>query len=220
MGRFDKAGKDLSARLVIDSQQALEYPAHLSRRKPMQALDALLNRVSVPRLVDPAPDAAQREIMFGAALRSPDHGQLKPYRFLTVEGSARERMGEMLVEALQQSGAEVTPKALEKARLGPLRAPLVVVVIARLQDHFKVPRSEQLITAGCAAHGVLLAAYALGVGAVWRTGELSYTPHVAKGFGLEADEEVIGFLYLGTPQNPPRPAPKVDVNEFVSDWQG
>ncbi len=182
----------------------------------MQALDALLNRVSVPRLVDPAPDAAQREIMFGAALRSPDHGQLKPYRFLTVEGSARERMGEMLVEALQQSGAEVTPKALEKS---PAR-PIACAAGRRLQDHFKVPRSEQLITAGCAAHGVLLAAYALGVGAVWRTGELSYTPHVAKGFGLEADEEVIGFLYLGTPQNPPRPAPKVDVNEFVSDWQG
>ncbi|MDU8544006.1 nitroreductase family protein [Pseudomonas syringae group sp. J248-6] len=186
----------------------------------MQALDVLLNRVSVPRLVDPVPDAAQREIMFGAALRSPDHGQLKPYRFLTVEGTARERMGELLVEALQQSSGEITPQALEKARLGPLRAPLVVVVIARLQDHFKVPRSEQMITAGCAAHGVLLAAYALGVGAVWRTGELCYTPHVAKGFGLEADEEVIGFLYLGTPQNPPREAPKVDVGGFVSEWQG
>lgn len=186
----------------------------------MQALDALLNRVSVPRLVDPAPDAAQREIMFGAALRSPDHGQLRPYRFLTVEGAARERVGALLAEALEQGGGEITPQALDKARLGPLRAPLVVVVIARLQDHFKVPRKEQLITAGCAAHGVLLAAYALGVGAVWRTGELSYSPHVASGLGLETDEEVVGFLYLGTPLNPPREAPKVDVGGFVSEWQG
>ncbi|GFM69641.1 nitroreductase [Pseudomonas cichorii] len=186
----------------------------------MEALDVLLNRVSVPRLVDPAPDAAQREILFGAALRSPDHGQLRPYRFITVEGQARERMGELLVEALQQSGGEITPQALDKARLGPLRAPLVVVVVARLQDHFKVPRKEQLITAGCAAHAVLLAAYAQGVGAVWRTGDLSYSPHVAKGFGLGDDEEVIAFLYLGTPQNPPREAPKVDVGGFVSEWQG
>ncbi|GFM50929.1 nitroreductase family protein [Pseudomonas capsici] len=186
----------------------------------MEALDVLLNRVSVPRLVDPAPDAAQREILFGAALRSPDHGQLRPYRFITVEGPARERMGELLVEALQQSGGEITPQALDKARLGPLRAPLVVVVVARLQDHFKVPRKEQLITAGCAAHAVLLAAYAQGVGAVWRTGDLSYSPHVAKGFGLADDEEVIAFLYLGTPQNPPREAPKVDVGGFVSEWQG
>ncbi|MBX8549293.1 nitroreductase family protein [Pseudomonas cichorii] len=186
----------------------------------MEALDVLLNRVSVPRLVDPAPDAAQREILFGAALRSPDHGQLRPYRFITVEGPARERMGELLVEALQQGGGEITPQALDKARLGPLRAPLVVVVVARLQDHFKVPRKEQLITAGCAAHAVLLAAYAQGVGAVWRTGDLSYSPHVAKGFGLADDEEIIAFLYLGTPQNPPREAPKVDVGGFVSEWQG
>jgi nitroreductase len=186
----------------------------------MEALDLLLTRVSVPRLVEPAPDAAQREILFSAALRAPDHGQLRPFRFLTVEGDARERMGALLAEALQQGGGEIEEKALDKARNGPLRAPLVVVVIAKLQDHYKVPKSEQLITAGCAAHGVILAAYALGIGAVWRTGELSYSPHVAKGLGLEADEEVIAFLYLGTPQNPPRVASKVDVVDFVSEWQG
>lgn len=186
----------------------------------MEALDVLLNRVSVPRLVEPAPDAAQRDILFSAALRAPDHGQLRPYRFLTVEGEARNRMGDLLADALIESGKGEDEKALEKARSGPLRAPLVVVVIARLQDHFKVPKQEQRITAGCAAHGVLLAAYALGVGAVWRTGELSYSPHVAKGLGLAADEEVVAFLYLGTPLNPPREAPKLDVAEFVSAWQG
>ncbi|RRV07533.1 nitroreductase [Pseudomonas sp. v388] len=186
----------------------------------MEALDVLLNRVSVPRLVDPAPDAAQREILFEAALRSPDHGQLRPFRFITVEGQAREKMGELLVQALEQGGGEVNEKTVEKARLGPLRAPLIVVVVARLQDHFKVPRKEQLITAGCAAHGVLLAAYAQGIGAVWRTGELCYSPVVAEGFGLSADEEVIAFLYLGTALNPPREAPKVDAGEWVSAWQG
>jgi nitroreductase len=186
----------------------------------MQALDLLLNRVSVPRLIEPAPDAAQREALFGAALRAPDHGGLRPYRFLTVEGEARNRMGELLAQVLIEKGGDVDEKALEKARSGPLRAPLVVVVIARLQDHYKVPKSEQVITAGCAAHGVLLAAYSMGVGAVWRTGELAYAPLVAKGLGLAADEEVVAFLYLGTPLNPPREAPKLDVAEFVSEWQG
>lgn len=186
----------------------------------MEALDALLNRVSVPRLIDPAPNAAQREILFGAALRAPDHGQLRPFRFLTVEGAAREGMGELLVQALQLSGAEVTPQALDKARLGPMRAPLVVVVIAKLQDHFKVPKQEQRIAAGCAAHAILIAAFALGVGAVWRTGELSYSAHVAKGLGLAANEEVVAFLYLGTPQHEPRTAPKLNTADFVSEWQG
>lgn len=186
----------------------------------MQALDVLLNRVSVPRLVEPAPDAAQREILFGAALRAPDHGLLKPYRFLSVEGAARERMGELLAEALLLQDPEASAQQVDKARQGPFRAPLVVVVVARLQDHPKVPRSEQRVTAGCAAHGVLLAAYALGLGGVWRTGELSFSPHVAKGFGLSDDEEVLGFLYLGTPLNPPRVAAKEDPAAFVSAWQG
>jgi nitroreductase len=109
---------------------------------------------------------------------------------------------------------------IDKARNGPLRAPLVVVVIAKLQEHVKYPKAEQLLTAGCAAHGILLAAYAQGIGAVWRTGDLAYSKHVAEGLGLVEGEEVIAFLYLGTPQKEPRVAEKVDLAEFVSAWPG
>lgn len=186
----------------------------------MQALDVLLNRVSVPRLLEPAPTAEQREVLFAAAMRAPDHGHLQPWRFLTVEGTAREQMGELLAEAAKLQDSEVSEAAMDKARNGPLRAPLVVVVIARLQDHVKYPKSEQLLAAGCAAHGILLAAYAQGIGAVWRTGDLVYSSHVAKGLGLAEGEEVIAFLYLGTPQKAPRVAEKPDLNEFVSAWPG
>ena len=186
----------------------------------MQALDVLLNRVSVPRLVEPAPTPEQREALFAAAMRAPDHGHLQPWRFLTVEGAAREQMGDLLAEAAKLQDGEASEAAIDKARNGPLRAPLVVVVIARLQDHVKYPKFEQRLAAGCAAHGILLAAYAQGIGAVWRTGELSYSAHVAKGLGLAANEEVIGFLYLGTPQNPPRTAPKEDLTPFVQAWLG
>lgn len=184
----------------------------------MKALDALLNRVSAPRLLDPAPTAEQRERLFAAALRAPDHGQLRPYRFLTVEGEARHQLGEILARAVSAQGGEVTEAALDKARAMPLRAPLVVVVVACLQDHFKVPKSEQLITAGCAAHAIELAAFAQGIGAVWRTGELSYAPLVAEGLGLTENEQVVAFLYLGTAQNELRTAPKVDSAAFVTAW--
>lgn len=184
----------------------------------MEALDALLNRVSAPRLVEPAPTAEQREVLFAAALRAPDHGQLRPYRFLSIEGDARNRLGEVLAQAVQSQGGEVTEAALDKARAMPLRAPLVVVVIARLQDHVKVPKTEQLITAGCAAHAIELAAYAQGVGAVWRTGELSHAPLVTAALGLQEGEEIIAFLYLGTPLKEMRDAPKVDTAEFVKVW--
>lgn len=186
----------------------------------MDALDALLTRVSVPRLVDPAPDAAQRELLFRAALRAPDHALLHPWRFLTIEGAAREQLGELFAEALL-AGADQTAageQALAKARAMPLRAPLLIVVIANIQNHFKVPAQEQIIAAGCAAHGILLAAHVQGIGAVWRTGELAYNTHVAKGLGLRDNEQVIGFLYLGTPERELRTPQQLPLEDFVSVW--
>jgi nitroreductase len=169
----------------------------------MDALDLLLNRVSVTRLADPAPNAAQLDLIFRAALRAPDHGQLRPWRFLTVQGDARERLGEVFVEALGLR----QPDAAE-----------VLVVIARVLPHPKIPDSEQVLAAACAAHGVLLAAHAQGLGAVWRTGEFAYDRHVAQQLGLAENEQVLGFIYLGTPEGNLRTPPELDPRSFVNQW--
>jgi nitroreductase len=181
----------------------------------MDALDALLNRVSAPRLIAPAPDAAQRELLFRAALRAPDHGQLRPWRFLTVEGEGLTQLGELFASAL---AADASPEALNKARSMPLRAPLLVVVIGCVHASPKVPPQEQVLAAGCAAHSILLAAHAQGIGAVWRTGDMAYNPQVAAGMGLAADEQVVAFLYLGTPERELRAVPQLQVSDFVTTW--
>lgn len=184
----------------------------------MEALDALLNRVSVPRLIAPAPDAAQRELLFRAALRAPDHGQLRPWRFLTIEGAGLTALGELFATTLLAEQPDAKAEALAKARAMPMRAPLLVAVIARLQTHAKVPQQEQILAAGCAAHGLLLAAHAMGIGGVWRTGELSHSRAVATGLGLAADEQVIAFIYLGTPAGELRTPVLLDPEDFVSAW--
>ncbi|PVZ20789.1 MULTISPECIES: nitroreductase family protein [unclassified Pseudomonas] len=186
----------------------------------MDALDALLQRVSVGRLVAPAPSAEQREILFQAAFRAPDHKVLHPYRFLTIEGEGLSRLGELLAEATAASAEDVPQAAVDKARKNPLRAPLIVVAIACLQEHPKVPASEQLLTAGCAAHGLILAAYAQGIGAMWRSGEVSFSSIVAQGLGLAANEQVIGFIYLGTAETQPRSPAPLPTGDYVSAWAG
>ena len=186
----------------------------------MDVLDALQNRVSVSRLFEPAPSAAQRELLFAAALRAPDHGQLSPWRFLTVEGPARERLGELFAQGLTAANPQLKPEALEKARKGPLRAPLLVVVIASLHDHPKVPQQEQLLAAGCAAHGLLLAAHGLGLGAMWRTGAQTESPIVARGLGLASHEQIIGFIYLGSVEGERRAPRALTPADFVQVWDG
>ncbi|SFQ14224.1 Nitroreductase [Geopseudomonas sagittaria] len=184
----------------------------------MEALEALLNRVSVARLDEPAPTPAQRELLFRAALRAPDHGQLRPWRFLTVEGAAREQLGELFVRAQLARDPAAPAAALDKARAMPLRAPLLVVAIACLKVHPKVPESEQLLAAGCAVHGLLLAAHVQGIGAVWRTGELAYDATVHAGLNLADSERIIGFIYLGTPAGELRKPQPLQPADFVAAW--
>jgi nitroreductase len=174
----------------------------------------------VARLVEPAPDAQQRELLFRAALRAPDHGQMHPWRFLTVEGEARERLGQLFVDTLLARDPAASQVALDKARSMPLRAPLLVVVIARLREHPKVPPQEQLLAAGCAAHGIVLAAHAQGLGAMWRSGEMCHSPEVIQGLGVGPGEEIIGFIYLGSVQGPLRAAGTLNPEDFVSAWRG
>ena len=109
----------------------------------MDAMHALLGRSSAPKLADPAPEGEVRERIFRAALRAPDHARLRPWRFHVVEGEARSRLGEALARAMQARDPGSDEAALAKLRANPLRAPLVLLMVARITEHPKVPALEQ-----------------------------------------------------------------------------
>ena len=183
----------------------------------MDALENLHQRISVPKLEAPGPDKEQLDNMYRAALRAPDHGALRPWRFLNIEGEARGKLGQLYAEAAVKQEPELTEERLNKFRNMPLRAPLVVLAIACTREHAKVPHSEQLISAGCAVQNMLLAAHAQGIGAMWRTGDMAYDPTVKAGLGLASGEEIIGYLYLGTPTRDKK-VPQHEITDFVNDW--
>lgn len=183
----------------------------------MDALELLISRTSSPLLQAPAPTSDQLELMLKAASRAPDHGSLQPYRFLKVEGEGLNALGELFLQASLADNPELPEAQINKLRNMPLRAPMILVAIAVTQEHPKVPKSEQIITAGCAAQAVIQAASAQGVGAMWRSGALAFNSRVAKGLGLAENEEIIGFVYLGTIVKE-KPVPAADPKSLVSDW--
>ena len=105
-----------------------------------------------------------------------------------------------------------------KLRANPLRAPLLIVLVAHLHAHPKVPEIEQLLSLACAAGNMLLAAHAEGLGAIWRTGEVSYTSELRVELGLSENESVLGFLYLGTPEGPPRAREELPLEAHFRPW--
>lgn len=184
----------------------------------MEAIALLANRSSSSRLIEPGPNAATLEQIIRCALRVPDHGRLQPWRFLVIQGESRNRLGELFVDALRQRNPAANADAIEKSRSAPLRAPLVIAVIGRLQQNAKVPAIEQHLSAGCAAHTLVLAAQALNFGAIWRTGENCYDSFIQQKLGLSADELIVGYIYIGTPMLPAKAQPELDPAEFMQFW--
>jgi nitroreductase len=169
----------------------------------MQAIEALLTRRSARALTAPAPDAAALDLIFESAARAPDHGRLRPWRFIVIEGEGLARFGDLLAEQLRRSHPATSEESLQRERQKAFRAPLIVVVAALISPHAKVPAIEQIITAGAAAQNMMLAARALGFNGMWRTGAPAYDDTVKAALGLAATDSIVGFLYLGTDSSPP-----------------
>jgi nitroreductase len=186
-------------------------------------LDTLLSRRSVPalQLREPGPAQHQVDAAIDAALRAPDHGALRPWRFVLIQGAARARLSQLFVQRMQQREPPTPPGKIEKARSMALSAPLVIAVAAHLQLDHKVPELEQLLATGAGVMNLLNAFHAQGFGAVWLTGANAYDPEIASALGFEAAERCLGFVYVGSmppagnaqPQRPGRAA-------FVRSWSG
>lgn len=160
-------------------------------------IELLTQRTSSGRLQLPAPNKEQLASIIAAACRAPDHGRIKPWRFLAIEAQGLAALGELFAKALEVKGEHSAEKLADIAQK-PLRAPMILCVIACVEEHAKVPFHEQRYSAACAANMALLAANALGFGGIWRTGPMASDAVVREGLHLAENEELIGFLYIGS----------------------
>ena len=167
----------------------------------MDAMTLLHERSSMGKLMGPAPSREQLEAIYCAALRAPDHKELRPWRFIEFSGEGLDRLGELFAEAEFREDPKATDECLNSARMKPKRAPMIIGVVAKVDpDVPKVPKIEQVISAGCAAHGILLAAHAQGLGAMWRSGKYAFDDTVRKARGRRHILNLGHGILPGTPE--------------------
>lgn len=189
-----------------------DQPAH------PQVMDFLLTRRSRPArlLSGPAPDRATLTRLLTAAARVPDHGKLEPWRFLVIEGAARDRLAALIAARGAALGRD--PEKLAKDIAAWRDSPVTVAVIAVPRPTERIPEWEQVLSAGAVCLGLVNAALAQGLGACWLSGFAAYDrPFLTEGLGLAEGERVAGFVHLGpcaaTP--PERPRPDIDA---ITGW--
>lgn len=174
------------------------------------ALDGLLRRASVPArlLQEPAPDATALDLAVSAALCAPDHGGLRPWRFVFIAGEARRDFGDLLAASLARRAPSTPPERLELERGKPLRAPLLVAAGAVLRhDRPGVPAWEQEAAAAAGTMNFLNALEAMGFGGVWLSSDALRDVRVKTALGFDEADALLGWLYVGTPGTD-RPRPK------------
>lgn len=180
-------------------------------------IEALKNRRSIGRVKkDEVPKETIQQIL-EAATWAPSHHNTQPWRFFVMTGEGRRMLGEgyALVQ-LAQLG-ELSEEEFEKHVRKAFRSPVVIAVICSPSDDPRAVREEELAAAQAAVQNMLIAAHALGLGAIWRSGAPMYHPVMNKQFKLREDEEIVGLVYLGIPDmTPPLPARK-GVQE-VTEW--
>ena len=140
----------------------------------------------------PRPTHAELLTLVSAAGRVADHSSLRPWRLIELRGADRERLGRAINKADGDKGSSSKP----------LRAPLLIAVVASYRKSDKVPRWEQEAVASGVAHVLSLLLDEAGWGVLWRTGHYTRSKPVAKAHGLGKNEELLGWLYVGG--KPPR----------------
>lgn len=186
----------------------------------MTPIETLLTRASISDLGDPAPEGEALEAILQSALRAPDHGKLRPWRFVLIRGAARAQWSETVVAALLARDPDAPDAAVQKQRNRALNTPLIVALGVKLRPGHKIPELEQMLCVGAATMNMLNAAHALGFGGVWITGANAYDPAVVAALGLDPTDRLAGFLFLGTPRSEPSPVRRPELANHVMEWAG
>jgi nitroreductase len=176
-------------------------------------------RSGKPReLVGPGPTPEELERILTIAARTPDHGKLTPWRFVTVADDQRDALEALLRQALTEEQPEAAAAKHQKEQeFAHYAGALMVLVSAPVEGH-KIPVWEQQLSCGAAGMNLMLAAHALGYVPGWVTGWRTYSERVRRAF-CEPGERIAGFVFIGQPSRELEERERPDLNEVVRTWR-
>lgn len=182
-------------------------------------LDAIRNRRSIGKMTAEAPDRSMIRQILEAGTWAPNHHLTEPWRFFVLEGEARAELGQVMgtVAARRESDPVRREAIAAKAAVKPMRAPYVIAVAVEPSPDESVPEIEEIAAGSAAAQNMLLAAHALGLAAIWRSGWIAFEPEIRDHFNLSPRARLLGFVYVGHPamQAPQRQRRSIDD---VTTW--
>ncbi|WP_219836245.1 nitroreductase [Paenibacillus sp. R14(2021)] len=170
----------------------------------MDVITAIHTRRSMGKVTQEPIAKETIEQILEAGVWAPNHRLTEPWRFFVLTGDGRNKLGEALGAIAIANEPEDAIPAEREARLeGAMkkahRAPVIIGAAVVPSDRRDVIELEEYGAVNAAIQNMLLAIHALGLGAIWRSGEPCYNPIMNDCFGLRPQDKMLGFIYLGVP---------------------
>lgn len=183
-------------------------------------LNTLLSRHSVKWVCAPGPSPEELDLILQAAMRAPDHGAVRPWRFKLVQGDDVPRLVDVAVRAGLEAGDPLPDHKIQTARKWLARVPLIITVACAPDPRGRIRELESMLSVGAAVMNMLNAAHALGYCGYWSTGMGTYLQGVGEALGFDPfDVRFMGYLSIGTPIEPPVPKQRPDYHDFITAWR-
>ena len=152
-----------------------------------------------------------------AGLRVPDHGALKPWKLVVLQGDIRKTLdSEVILTEFMRENPDAEDKfiAIEKNRLQ--RAHTVIAVLSSPVEHPKIVEWEMALSAGAVCTTLLYAAQSMGYAAQWLTEWYAYNDAMlARLGGVAGHDRIAGFIYIGEKVKDPMERTRPDLDDVV-----
>ena len=182
----------------------------------MELFEAIHGRTTVSKVKQDALSRETIEKLLSAGAQAPNHHKVRPWRFVVLTGDGRKKLGDVMTASFADRNPGAPAEGLDKTRNLPLRAPVVIAVGADKPADAKIQEIENISAASAACQNILLAAHALGLGAIWRTGEWARDVKVKEFLGFAPDQHIVGFIYIGSPDIMPDPYTRIGFEDRVT----
>lgn len=190
----------------------------------MSLWEAIKDRRSVGRVKQDPIDKRLIDTLLEAANWAPSHHATEPWRFFVMTGGGRQALADAYADIAAEAATNASDEELQdlrsKAGAKAFRAPVVIAVAVSPSAAPKVDRMEEFAAAHSAVQNMLLTAHALGLGAIWRSGEPAYHPRMKSAFGLSESDAIVGLIYVGYPdmqQLPGKRMPAADKTVWLTE---
>lgn len=183
-------------------------------------LKTLLSRHSVKFVQTPGPDESQLDQILQAAMRAPDHGAVRPWRFALARGADAAALVDIAVRVGLAEDKPLPEHKVANARKWLANVPLVILLACRPDPNGRIRPEESRLSVAAAVMNMLNAAHALGFHGFWSTGLGTYLDGMGEALGFDPlDEQFMGYLAIGTPIDAPAPVQRPDYRAFVREWR-